>query len=41
MVLACIEIGLLLEPASAPLPMIASAEVHTNERGRLAVAVSA
>lgn len=40
-VLACTEIGLLLEPGTAPLPMIDSAEVHANELGRLAVAVTA
>lgn len=40
-VLACTEIGLLLEPGTSPLPVIDSAEVHANELGRLAVAVTA
>ena len=40
-VLACTEIGLLLEPGQSPLPVIDSAEVHAAELARLAVAVAA
>ena len=39
-VLACTEIGMLLEPAQSPLPTIDSAEAHAAELARLAVAVT-
>ena len=39
-VLACTEIGLLLQPGQSPLPMIDSAEVHAAELARLAVAAA-
>ena len=40
-VLACTEIGLLIEPGQSPLPMIDSAQAHAAELGRLALAVPA
>ena len=40
-VLACTEIGLLIEPSQSPLPIIDSAHAHATELGRLALAVAA
>ncbi len=40
-VLACTEIGLLLDPEDSPLPVIDSAEVHARELARTALAPSA
>ena len=40
-VLACTEIGLLIEPSQSPLPIIDSAHARATELGRLALAVAA